>query len=126
MNACAALQSLPGLVLHRPKTAGREIGSKDEARYACMQDQPSVSCLETLEYCAPDTRYDLTGSVIRASGKLAVYMGDVCAFVPKTVRLAITWRRARFRARPGASACWSRAHPPVHRPERPRGPRGPD
>ena len=66
-----------------------------------MQDQPSVSCLETLEYCAPDTRYDLTGSVIRASGKLAVYMGDVCAFVPKTVRLAITWRRARFRARPG-------------------------
>jgi hypothetical protein len=59
-----------------------EIGSKDEARYACVQKQPSFQCLETLEYCAPQARYDLTGTLIRASGKLAVYMGDVCSFVP--------------------------------------------
>jgi hypothetical protein len=73
-----ALQFFAG----KPAEDACKVGSKDEARYACVENQPRFQCLETLEYCAPDARYDLTGTVIRASGKLAVYMGDVCSFVP--------------------------------------------
>jgi hypothetical protein len=48
----------------------------------CGTASQRVPCVEQIRYCKPTREDDLTGTRVRASGRLAVYSGHPCSFVP--------------------------------------------
>lgn len=79
---------VPGQTVNLLVAAGDVVQLTTTRQQTCIEDAkedvlaPDGMRIGIRRHCTPDPEYDLTGTTIRASGKVSVIAGHDCAFVP--------------------------------------------